>query len=237
MKKLSERLTAYQKYKHDPHYPKCLRHYTEFAQQPWRAGRGNWRVTGKVIGLGPDVFWSDEDKGIVHCDQVTFARFVEEAHKIIRLNHTGWYADNHQDMLFIGEVYQLTGVNGQPRYLAAYRNDESGCVTVDVGESFSEKVWAARAADSLAQHEAEKSRDFYAKDQAEQDIAEAKEEIHRINTEALALIREVKGNRYTPAVCSAIKGQLAEFLAERRDQFRLIEKRRADYWSAVPGVC
>lgn len=235
MKKLSERLAFYKAAKRN-HF-KCLRFYTEFAQSAWRSGRWPYPATDKKIGAGPDVFWSQEDKDIVHCDQVTFARFVEEAHKISDLRHTGWYADHHQDMLFVGQVYQLTGADGEPRYLAGYRNTESDCITLDVGESFSVKEWAARAADSMAQHDAEKSRDFYAKDQAEQDIAEAKEQIHRINAEALPLIREVKGNQYTPAVCSAIKGQLAEFLAERRDQFRLIEKRRADYWSAVPGVC
>lgn len=235
MKTLKTRLAEYQAWKQKQHW-KCWRFYTAFAQSPWRAGRHPYPTSEKKFGAGPDVFWSDEDKDIVHCDQVTFARFVDKAHKLVNLHHTGWYADNHQQMLFVPEVYQLTGADGEPRYLAGYLNDESGCVTVDVGESFSEKVWAARAADSLAQHDAEKSRDFYAKDQAEQDIAEAREEIHRINTEALALIREVKGNRYTPAVCQSIKDSIAGHLHDRRAQFKIIQKRLADYWSAVPGV-
>lgn len=62
---------------------------------------------------------------------------------------------------------------------------------------------------------------------AEQDTAEARQEIHRINAEALALVREIKkqGRAFSPAICQALRGQLLEFMGDRREQFARMESR------------
>jgi hypothetical protein len=146
-----------------------------------------------------------------------------------------WYADNDQMAVIKSAVLQLPARDGLARYIpATYCTDWDGatCYPLDWYDTPEE---AARAAASYAETEAEESREYYAKDRAEQDIAEAREEIHRINKEALALAREIKqqGRAFSPAICSALRGSLVEYLNDRREQFDLIAKRQADYWSAV----
>ena len=146
-----------------------------------------------------------------------------------------WYADNHHDAVIKSAVLQLPSRDGSPVYIpATYCTDWDGATCYPL-DRYDTPEDAARAAAGYAEKEAEESRDYYAKDRAEQDIAEAREEIHRINVEALALAREIKqqGRAFSPAICSALRGQLLEFIADRREQFRTIAARQADYWSAV----
>lgn len=146
-----------------------------------------------------------------------------------------WYADNDQMAVIKSAVMQLPSRDGSPVYIpATYCTDWDGatCYPLDWHDT---PEGAARAAAGYAETQAEESREYYAKDRAEQDIAEAREEIHRINAQALALAREIKqqGRAFSPAICSALRGQLLEFVADRRAQFRTIAERQANYWSAV----
>ena len=146
-----------------------------------------------------------------------------------------WYADNDQNDVIKSAVLQLPARNGLARYIpATYCTgwDGATCYPLDWYDTPEE---AARAAASYAETEAEESREFYAKDRAEQDIEEAREEIHRINAAALELVREIKtqGRAFSPAICSALRGQLLEYMSDRREQFRTIAARQADHWTAV----
>lgn len=189
--------------------------------------------------------WSD-DKPANHSGRAYYVddlsksglRLVGDAADILPHRAAGgcnWYADNHQDAVIKSAVLQLPARNGAPRYVpATYCTDWDGatCYPLDWYDTQEE---AARAAASYAEQEAEQSRDFYARDRAEQDTAEAREEIHRINAEALALVREIKkqGRAFSPAICHALRGQLLEFMSDRREQFAIIDARAADYWSAA----
>ena len=146
-----------------------------------------------------------------------------------------WYADNDHSETIKSAVLQLPSRDGSPVYIpATYCTawDGATCYPLDRYDTPED---AARAAAGYAETEAAESRDYYAKDRAEQDISEAREEIHRINVQALALAREIKqqGRAFSPAICSALRGQLLEFIADRRAQFRTIAERQANYWSAV----
>jgi hypothetical protein len=146
-----------------------------------------------------------------------------------------WYADDHHGAVIKSAVLQLPSRNGCPVYIpATYCSDWDGATCWPLDQHNTPED-AAHAAAGYAEREAEQSREFYARDRAEQDIAEAREEIHRINAQALALAREIKqqGRAFSPAICSALRGQLLEFVADRREQFRTIAERQADYWSAV----
>lgn len=150
-------------------------------------------------------------------------------------DNCNWYADNDQMAVIKSAVLQLPAREGLARYIpATYCTDWDGatCYPLDWYDTPEE---AARAAASYAETEAEQSREFYAKDQAERDIEDARADIHRINAEALALVREIKlqGRPFSPAICKALRGQLLEFIADRREQFDTIAARQADYWSAV----
>ena len=167
-------------------------------------------------------------------------RLVGDASDILRgagywRTECDWYADNNHDAVIKSAVLQLPARDGAPRYIpATYCTDWDGatCYPLDWYDTREE---AAHAAASYAEQEAEQSRDYYARDRAEQDTAEAREEIHRINAEALALVHEIKkqGRAFSPAICQALRGQLLEFMGDRRKQFAIIDARAADYWSAV----
>ena len=146
-----------------------------------------------------------------------------------------WYADSDQMAVIKSAVMQLPSRDGSPVYIpATYCTDWDGATCYPL-DWYDTKEEAARAAASYAEQEAEQSRDYYARDRAEQDTAEAREEIHRINAEALALVREIKkqGRAFSPAICQALRGQLLEFMSDRRKQFAIIDARAADYWSAA----
>lgn len=232
MKSLASRLAAYKA------RDKAQVFRSAFRQPGWRNGDGGYAAyVTKEFGLGgegnrrldePNTWYS-------HSNNLSFIRNLKEAHKVINLRHTGWYADNHMDMLYVGVVAQLAGHKGDERWLAGYEDKEAGNYTFDLSCTYDEASSAAYAADSMAEHDAEESRDFYAKDAAERDIAEARAEIHQINQEALKLLREAKGKTFTPAVCSAVKAAMHGFLADRQAQFKIIADREHDYWSAVPN--
>jgi len=117
---------------------------------------------------------------------------------------------------------------------ATYCTDWDGATCYPL-DWYDTKEEAAYAAASYAEEEAEQNREFYARDQAEQDTAAAREEIHRINADALALVREIKkqGRTFSPAICQALRGHLLELMRDRREQFAIIDARAADYWSAA----
>lgn len=191
--------------------------------------------------------WSD-DKPANHSGRAYYVddlsktglRLVGDASDVLRgagYWRTGcdWYADNDQDAVIKSSVLQLPARDGAPRYIpATYCTDWDGATCYPL-DWYDTKEEAARAAASYAESEAEQSRDYYARDRAEQDTAEAREEIHRINAEALALVREIKkqGRAFSPAICQALRGQLLEFMGDRREQFAIIDARASDYWSAV----
>ncbi|MCY1283628.1 hypothetical protein D9M70_325110 [compost metagenome] len=236
MKPLRNRLAAFKAAKaegrarcgHNPYY-------SAFRQPGWRNGDYPYTHSDKQFGLGGDGNRGSGDYSDHYfCHGEPNLRGGQEAHKVASLRHTGWYADNYQDLLYVGVVYQLSGARGAERWVAGYHDKDAGTVTLDIRTVYDEARDAALAADALAECEAGKSREFYAKDDAERDIEEARGEIHRINGECLALIRETRGKTFTTAICSALQGTVRGFLRERAEQFRIIEERQENFWSAVP---
>ena len=153
------------------------------------------------------------------------------------VRHAGWYCDHHQSGLIRGAVVQIPARGGVPRYYAATYCTDWDAITIRLDDWSNEPEDCAYRADECARIEAEESREAYAKDQAEQDIEQAREAIHATNKEARELIREIKaaGAAFSPAICAALRGRLSDYLAARRAQFRIIEQRQADYWTAVEG--
>lgn len=145
-----------------------------------------------------------------------------------------WYADNLQDAVIKSAVLQLPSRNGSPVYIpATYCTywDGATCYPLD---QYDTPEAAARVAAGYAERAAEESRDADARDAAEQQIEEKRAEIHEINRAALALIREVKAaGTFTPAVCSALRGALADYMNDRRAAFKRIDTLTADYWAAI----
>ena len=197
----------------------------------------NWRnwITRKVE---PQHVWRDpSNPDLLYCDNLDALgwRVVGESHKINSwIKHTGWYSDNHQGGLYIGVVLQLPSRDGIEQFVPAIRHSEWDTATVYLNERTPEKRDAANWADQNAEREAEESREFDAKDSAEQQIAEARSEIHRINKEVLPALKDIKGQKFSQPVCSMIRDGILEHLADRRNAFNQIKKLQDDFWQAVP---
>lgn len=201
----------------------------------WRYWKRNiWSTPSNVTREGK--LFSDS------VDQV--GEYLGDAHKLTRLNHTGWYVDDNYSGLMIGGVCRMRSPRGVLYIPVTYCDEWDGsthyigdAILVPKGsdeEDHDEAIRdAAARADGCAEREAEEAREGYAKDRAELDVQEARAEIHAINKKVIALIREIKSSgTFTPAVCGALREKLADYLAERRKQFEIIAAREKDYWSA-----
>lgn len=164
----------------------------------------------------------------------TGLRYVGDAHDIAKLRHNGWYTDHFQSETYEGAVWQLPARNGAEQFVAGYLDpNNSGAAFIDFAIT-SDKVEAATWGDRIAEIAAEDQREFAAKELAEQDIFNAREEIHDNNRDALKLIKEIKlAGKFTPAICGALKAELQRMWSYRAKQFELITKRESDFWSAV----
>lgn len=110
----------------------------------------------------------------------TAVRNERDAHNIVRLRHTGWFTDSHQDDMAVGIVGSLS----HGRFVAGYRltmNDER----VYFDEVFTDEDDAARMADEHARIIAEQEREH----------AEKHEEARRLSDEVDDACTEVRNAR------------------------------------------
>jgi hypothetical protein len=199
-------------------------------------GEGKERYPSRVYG------WNRRDEnGIAWVENLEHAglRFVNHADEIVRLNHKGWYADSFQDSLYRGCVLQLPGRDGRARYLAAYADpDNESAYRVDASGFFIGDArvssWdddsgareAARAADSLAEREAESAREYNDAFHRGVQWSFCGDTIHDARRELAALRREVRAAKSLPGVHTA-KALVAR-CAQLRDESRKAHERRAE---------
>lgn len=205
----------------------------------------NWRA--HVRKIFQDVSNQRHEKGYMFTDTVDqIGEYIGDYWNVNhRINNTGWYADNYQSETVQGGVCKLRTSKGVYYIPVVYWSDCDGAIhyvndmeKVDKGaEEFDHdeaKKAAANSANYYAEKLAEDEREFRAKESAEQDIENARENIHAINKKALSLLAEIKKHgAFSPAVCLALREKLADYLVERRAEFKTIEKRENDFWSAV----
>lgn len=196
----------------------------------WR----NW-ITRSV--KAQRVWRNPESLGLLYCDDLEALgwRVVGAAHEVNSwIKETGWYSDSYQSATYIGMVLQLPSRNGIEQYVPAIRHSDWDTATVYLNEVTPEKRDAANWANQNAEREAESSREADAQDHAEQQIAEARAEIHVINRQLLPALKDLKGAKLTPAVCSMVREGITGLLGDRAEQFRTIKKLEDDFWRAVP---
>lgn len=156
--------------------------------------------------------------------------------------HKGWFIDSDQIAgTCRGVVYRLPARKGKNLFLAGHYQDYSDQLVLFVGQSYEDASDAAKKGDRQAEKYAEKSREFYAKDQAEQQILFLREEIHECGKNILELIkefkkvtREVKLNLTVyPVLKDAICFKLSSLLRDRRQAFKRIAALQDNYWLSV----
>jgi hypothetical protein len=172
-----------------------------------------------------------------------FFRVVGDAHDICkregsrRVEHSGWYCNSLQDDLAIGFVAQMTAVDGKPRFIAGVRTTDSCGEIVWPLEVFDDLLEAVSSADHQAERFAEDAREYEAKDRAEQEIEELREEIRANRTERHELVREMrrlKGAVESSIICKALRGRIIQLKEESRKAHKRIAKLDDNFWEAVP---
>lgn len=215
------------------------------AKQPAYTHYHNWRA--HVRNLWSTANNTRGEKGEMFTDTVDqIGEYIGDYWEVNRgIDNTGWFSTNWQDETIKGGVCKLRTSKGVFYIPVVYYSDSDGTIhylndmeKVDKGAEESEHETAAgeaaRSANYYSEKIAEEFREQYAIEKAEQDILEARETIHAINKKALSLLAEIKKHgAFSPAVCTALREKLADYLRERRAKFRTIEKRENDYWSAV----
>lgn len=205
------------------------------ARNPDHKHYNDWRHWITRVIKGRNTHRDLENKSLIYCNELKDLgwRVVGDAHDIIRLGYTGWYADNHQDGMYVGVVLQLPSRNGIEQFVPAIRHTDWDTATVYLNEITDDKRQAARWADQNAEREAESSREEDARDSAQQQIAEARDQIHVINRQVLPALKELKGANLTAAICSMVRAGITDLLGDRAKQFRTIKKLEDDFWQAV----
>lgn len=191
--------------------------------------------------------WSEDRRKIYADERNTLGDYLGDWGTFLRgrcWDATGFYSDNWQNDTIRGGVEKIrtprgvlyvpvtycTGWDGVTYYMAEAYNVPKGCNEASHEEAQQE---AAAAAYHYAEREAEQARDDDAKQRAEDQIADARAEIHDTNKHARALLAEIRGQEFTQNVCEALRHRLQEYLADRRRCFRVIKERQENYWSAV----
>lgn len=167
-------------------------------------------------------------------------RDVGDAADLVPMRHTGWYADAHQEELYIGHVWQLPARGGVPQYVAGYVEEcgglprgmdlrrATGYVVLEHNGrglvTYDDKEDAARAADALAEVKAEEAREYSerwtAASDADADRDAARDALRDARAAASNVLHawraQVKAGPAAPEIC----GLLRERLADARDDMR-----------------
>lgn len=186
-------------------------------------------VLGVAIPNTRRRFVSNEDIGKIGL------RNVGSAHEILprTVRHTGWFCDNFGDTTYTGQVWQLPARNGEALYLSGYSDSEAGGAIVDFTICY-EKTTAALWADSLAQREAEESRDYYAKEEKQREVEELKERVEGLHVELKNWLENRKNTRSSllahcdldasRAVAALVARQIKNLIEEIREARKVIAR-------------
>ena len=164
-------------------------------------------------------------------------RNVTDAHRVIKLGHTGWYLDSFQSETAHGIVLQLPARDGKPVWLhgvADPYNSNSGMVALEAHEWTDVKEDAARWSDRMAEIYAEVSREADSKDQAERQIETARERIAALREDLLSTIRDTRTSlNLKPKVCEAVRIRIKAMHVEMNECRRRIVILTDSPWLSV----
>jgi hypothetical protein len=166
---------------------------------------------------------------------------MREAGYIRGYSH-GYYCDSFQDSIAVGYVLQLPARDGAAQYVPAIADPYNpDCYVVDFHSITDDKTEAARDADSMAEHYAEREREVQAKDMAEHEAEELREEIAQLRSRHSAAVRELRslppGLAQTPLLCSMLRESLASMRRDVRKARERIAALADNFWLATPEGC
>lgn len=190
------------------------------------------RWGGQAFNIGLNVGYR-HTFGRWHESPETPFRFVGLSHKIVRLDHTGWYVQHDEcGETTRGVVYMLPHSRC---FIAAATDawnggdDGEGPCVFEVNEKGAPRVYAtkedaAHAADSFAERYAESQREddrlFGERQKAEIDAEDASKELDELRDDARALLSEIRDSRLSSGLCARLT---REFHAMRAKMHRAFQ--------------
>lgn len=135
-------------------------------------------------------------------------------------NHKGWFADNFEDEMLRGRVWQLPARNGECLYLAGYTRPNAGDAVIGLHifrednpgnrwDAYANARDAAIRADSMAERDAEESRQYSERwDEASRHDSEredARQELKDARSAARSALRSMRELRATVKDCDAVE--------------------------------
>lgn len=217
----------------------------QYTDSRWVGGTWQYWIKRGVKGkatmpsVGKDGQWFTDDKNAI-------GKFIELNVGRNR-DCTGYYADNFQDSIIKFGVSKLHTSKGTYYIPVTWNTDADGAthymtdkvlvLKTEVSDEDHEAAYkeALRYADRCAELEAEESREYDAKFQAEQQIREAQETIKESRLKIRALIAELRGITLPNNICKNLKNSIKQMRAESRTAYERIQVLRDNYWLAVDG--
>jgi len=146
------------------------------------------------------------------------------AHEINHRLPPGWYCEVIGDSTIKAAVISIRcpqklnpDNDSHIFYLAGTYSEDFDGVTIYTGKIFECQNSAAYYADRMAEKEAEQAKEADKKFQAEQRIEKLKGDYHELNTEGLALIKEIKqaASNFTPHICATLKNEVKRIVWDK----------------------
>lgn len=141
----------------------------------------------------------------------------------------GWYCNNFQDESITGFAFRLPRGRG---FLAGWMMGDQMCASVS-RRIYDDENGALQAGHRMAELAAERMREEDAKDQAEQQIQEAREEILDIREQVQIALRDRHASSAPESLCRMLRSWVAERLDEIRSKRVRIALLERDPWKAV----
>ena len=158
---------------------------------------------------------------------------VVDAHEVAKLGHNGWYCENNQGETFVGVVVQIPARKGVALFLPGYREPWTDGIGVDTRCTYDDAVSCAYAADGIAERYAEESREYHAKDQAEQQIEALREGIQASRDKVRAIIAGIRDSVLAPVICLQLREDIRREWRAKSRAVRQIAKLEDNPWLAV----
>ena len=157
------------------------------------------------------------------------------------VDHCGWHLDPWGDGETVhGAVLQLPARNGVAQYVPAIAdpfNDD--CYRCDFRSVTDDLRTAIYAADSMAEHYAEREREYQLNESAKLRAEELREEARELRARHRAIVADMRALRElapdAPNACAALRAALRKMRADIRDALKEAARLTESPWTMLEG--
>lgn len=205
--------------------------------------RAGWKKTAQNYTISDGKVYADN----FSCYGVK----LDDSSELVSLRYTRWYVDHYQSEVMRGAVVKLRHAKGIDYIAATYCTGWDGITlfldssirvfkTENPEEHENAIRQVARWANSEAERQAEQEREYAAKDQAERDIDDYRQEIAETREEVRELAQAIRDERaknwdINPIICRELIKAIREKREYVRDRVLNIKDLKRNFWIAVEG--